>query len=47
MNKYQNVYADISVAIYLFSDKKNIKKTRDASGFAQVLFATDYPGPLY
>ena len=47
MKKYRNVYADISAATYLFDDKKNIKKIRDATGFEQVLFATDYPGPLY
>ncbi|HIJ56849.1 MAG TPA: amidohydrolase family protein [Deltaproteobacteria bacterium] len=47
MKKYRNVYADISAATYLFDDKENIKKIRNNSCFDQVLFATDYPGPLY
>lgn len=47
MKKYQNVYADISAATYLFDDQEKIKKIRNNIGFEQVLFATDYPGPLY
>jgi predicted TIM-barrel fold metal-dependent hydrolase len=47
MKRYRNVYADISGATYLFDDQEKIKKIRKNIGFEQVLFATDYPGPLY
>ncbi len=47
METCRNVYADISAAHYLFDDEEKIKKIRDAIGFDRVLFATDYPGPLY
>jgi predicted TIM-barrel fold metal-dependent hydrolase len=43
----RNVYADISAAHYLFDDSQKIEKIRDTVGFDRVLFATDYPGPLY
>ncbi len=46
MKKYRKVYADISAVTYLFDDQENIKKIRNNIGFDQVLFATDYPGPL-
>lgn len=47
MKKYPNVYADISAAHYLLADAKTVEEIRQATGFDQVLFATDYPGPLY
>jgi predicted TIM-barrel fold metal-dependent hydrolase len=47
MQSCQNVYADISAVIYLFEDEKKIAKIRDSIGFDRVLFATDYPGPLF
>jgi predicted TIM-barrel fold metal-dependent hydrolase len=47
METCRNVYADISAAHYLFDDEKKIEKIRDTVGFDRVLFATDYPGPLY
>jgi predicted TIM-barrel fold metal-dependent hydrolase len=47
METCRNVYADISAAHYLFDDEKKIEKIRSAIGFDRVLFATDYPGPLY
>ncbi len=47
LKKCGNVYADISAVQYIFEDKKNIEKIRDVDGFGQVLFATDYPGPLH
>jgi predicted TIM-barrel fold metal-dependent hydrolase len=47
MKNCRNVYADISAVIYLFDDKEKIEKIRNTIGFDRVLFATDYPGPLY
>jgi predicted TIM-barrel fold metal-dependent hydrolase len=47
MQQCRNVYVDISAAHYLFDDEQNIKTIRDKAGFGQVLFATDYPGPLH
>ena len=47
MKKCPNVYADISAAHYLLADAENVLKIRKTTGFGQVLFATDYPGPLY
>jgi predicted TIM-barrel fold metal-dependent hydrolase len=47
MKKCPNVYADISAATYLLKDPQRVEKMREATGFKQVLFATDYPGPLY
>lgn len=47
METCRNVYADISAAHYLFDDERKIKQIRDTIGFDRVLFATDYPGPLY
>lgn len=47
MKTCRNVYADISAVIYLLDDEKKIRKIRDTIGFDRVLFATDYPGPLY
>lgn len=47
MESCHNVYADISAAHYLFDDEKKIEKIRNTIGFDRVLFATDYPGPLY
>ncbi len=45
--KYPNVFADISAAQYLLDDKEKIERIRKSIGFDQVLFATDYPGPIY
>jgi uncharacterized protein len=47
MQHCKNVYVDISAAHYLFDEEENIKTIRDKAGFGQVLFATDYPGPLH
>jgi predicted TIM-barrel fold metal-dependent hydrolase len=47
MQQCKNVYVDISAAHYLFDDEKYIRTIRDKTGFGQVLFATDYPGPLH
>lgn len=47
MKKCQNMYADISAAPYLFDDEEKIQRIRDSIGFGRILFATDYPGPLY
>jgi len=45
--KYSNVYADISAVQYLLEDKEKIEHIRKGIGFDQLLFATDYPGPIY
>lgn len=47
MKKYRNVHADVSAVTYLLDDEKKVKKIRVNNCFDQVLFATDYPGPLY
>ena len=47
MQQCKNVFVDISAAHYLFDDEENIRSIRDKAGFGQVLFATDYPGPLH
>ena len=47
MQQCKNVYVDISAAHYLFDDEENIRIIREKAGFGQVLFATDYPGPLH
>jgi uncharacterized protein len=47
MKKCPNVYADISAAHYLLTDGGMVAQIRQTTGFDQVLFATDYPGPLY
>jgi predicted TIM-barrel fold metal-dependent hydrolase len=47
METCHNVFADISAAHYLFDDAHKIEKIRSTIGFDRVLFATDYPGPLY
>jgi predicted TIM-barrel fold metal-dependent hydrolase len=47
MQQCKNVYVDISAAHYLFDDEENIKTIRNKAGFDQVLFGTDYPGPLH
>ena len=47
MKKCPNVHADISAAHYLLTDAGTVKEIRETTGFNQVLFATDYPGPLY
>jgi predicted TIM-barrel fold metal-dependent hydrolase len=47
MQQCKNVYVDISAAHYLFDDEENIETIRKKAGFGQVLFATDYPGPLH
>jgi predicted TIM-barrel fold metal-dependent hydrolase len=47
MQQCKNVYVDISAAHYLFDDEEKIKTIRDKAGFGQVLFGTDYPGPLH
>ena len=45
--KYPNVYADISAAQFLLDDKEKLAYIRNSIGLDQVLFATDYPGPIY
>lgn len=47
MKKRPNVYADISAADYLLEDAEKVDQIRKGGCFQQVLFATDYPGPLY
>jgi uncharacterized protein len=47
MQQCKNIHVDISAAHYLFDDEENIRTIRDKAGFDQVLFATDYPGPLH
>ena len=47
MKKCPNVFADISAAHYLLADAGTVEQIRQTTGFGQVLFATDYPGPLY
>jgi predicted TIM-barrel fold metal-dependent hydrolase len=47
MKTCPNVYADISAAPFLLQDPQKVEKMRAATGFKQVLFGTDYPGPLY
>jgi len=47
MKKCPNVFADISAAHYLLADAGTVEQIRQTTGFDQVLFATDYPGPLY
>ncbi len=47
MKKCGNVYVDISAAHYIFDEEAKIRTIRDNVGFQRVLFASDYPGPLY
>ena len=47
MEKCPNIYADISAAHYLLADERTVGQIRQTTGFDRVLFATDYPGPLY
>ena len=47
MQKCPNVFADISAAHYLLADAETVGQIRQTTGFDRVLFATDYPGPLY
>lgn len=47
MKKCPNVFADISAAHYLLADAGTVEQIRQITGFDRVLFATDYPGPLY
>lgn len=47
MKKCPNVFADISAAHYLLADAGTVEQIRQTTGFDQVLFATDYPGPLF
>ena len=47
MKKCPNVFADISAAHYLLADTGTVEQIRQTTGFDRVLFATDYPGPLY
>ncbi|MFH0730941.1 MAG: amidohydrolase family protein [Pseudomonadota bacterium] len=47
MTACPNVYSDISAADYLLEDIGKVNQIRKADCFKQVLFATDYPGPLY
>jgi len=47
MKKCSNVFADISAAHYLLADARTVEQIRQTTGFDRVLFATDYPGPLY
>jgi predicted TIM-barrel fold metal-dependent hydrolase len=47
METCHNVFADISAAHYIFDEEQKIEKIRNTIGFDRVLFATDYPGPLY
>ena len=47
MEKCPNVFADISAAHYLLGDAGTVGQIRQTTGFNRVLFATDYPGPLY
>ncbi len=47
MKECPNVHADISAAHYLLTDAGTVEEIRATVGFSQVLFATDYPGPLY
>jgi predicted TIM-barrel fold metal-dependent hydrolase len=47
LQQCKNVYVDISAAHYLFDDEENIRTIREKAGFGQVLFGTDYPGPLH
>lgn len=47
MKKCPNVFADISAAHYLLGDEVTVDQIRQTTGFSRVLFATDYPGPLY
>jgi predicted TIM-barrel fold metal-dependent hydrolase len=42
-----NVFADISAADYLLEHVETVNQIRKVNCFKQVLFATDYPGPLY
>jgi predicted TIM-barrel fold metal-dependent hydrolase len=45
--KYDNVYADLAAVNYVLEDERAVKEIRKTIGFDKVLFATDYPGPIY
>jgi len=45
--KYENVYADLAAVHTLLDVEEIVQKTRTSIGFDRVLFATDYPLPLY
>lgn len=47
MKNCRNVYADISAADHVLEDAAKVDQIRKEACFKQVLFATDYPGPLY
>jgi len=45
--KYNNVYADLAAVTWLLGDERTVRDIRKTIGFDRVLFATDYPQPLY
>jgi predicted TIM-barrel fold metal-dependent hydrolase len=45
--KYANVYADLASVTWILEREELVKQIRESIGFDRVLFATDYPGPLY
>jgi predicted TIM-barrel fold metal-dependent hydrolase len=46
MRRHRNVHADISAVSYLLEDQRNVRRIRASTGFNQILFGSDYPGPL-
>lgn len=45
--KYKNVYADLAAVNWLLDLEDVVKEIRETIGFDRVLFATDYPVPLF
>ena len=45
--KYDNVYADLAAVNYVLEDERAVKAIRETIGFDKILWATDYPGPIY
>jgi predicted TIM-barrel fold metal-dependent hydrolase len=45
--KYDNVYADLAAVNYVLEDERAVKEIRKTIGFDRILWATDYPGPVY
>ena len=45
--KYKNVYADLAAVNWLLESEEVLKEIRETIGFDRVLFATDYPVPLF
>jgi predicted TIM-barrel fold metal-dependent hydrolase len=45
--KCENIYADLAAVNYVLEDERAVKEIRKTITFDRVMFATDYPGPVY